>query len=590
MKASKYKTEWNLGLLYKNEKDPQIEKDIKVIENAFASFEKKYKGKDFTSTPKKLCAALEEYEKLIGIADSKPIIYLMLANDMDTANSTITALEAVINQRLQKASNKIIFFELLIAQISKEQQTTYLNHSSLKHFSYHLKKIFDTAKYNLSEKEERLLGLVYQTSKKMWVDANKKLVSEQAVLHKNKMIPISQATEIIQDLPKQERRKLRKDINTTLKSISHLAEAELNAIVNFKKITDEVRGLKYPFTSTVLRYENDEKEVLDLVSSVTKAFPLSHRYYKLHAKLLGEQKIFVADLYAPIGEIKKKFDYETAISLIKRGFEKFGLEYNTIFEGYLMKGQIDAFPRKRKRAGGYCMFHAQLPVFILLNFTNNVKSVQTLAHEMGHAIHSELSRKNTPLYQDFTTSVAEVASTFFEQFIAEELGGNLSEEDQFILLHDQVGRDIMVIMRQIACFNFEVDLHESIRKEGKISKEAMAAMMNKHMQSYMGSAVELGEEEGYTFVSWSHIRSFFYVYSYAYGLLISKVLYQKWKENNSYKTKIEQFLSAGGSMSPKDIFKSIGITTNKAFFEAGLKGIEADINKLEKLAKKFKKI
>jgi oligoendopeptidase F len=118
----------------------------------------------------------------------------------------------------------------------------------------------------------------------------------------------------------------------------------------------------------------------------------------------------------------------------------------------------------------------------------------------------------------------------------------------------------------------------------------MAVLMNKHMHSYMGDAVELNEEDGYLFVYWSHIRRFFYVYSYAYGLLISRTLYEKWKSDKSYKAKIEQFLSAGGSMSPKDIFKSIGINTNEAFFEAGLKGIEADIIKLEKLAKKYKKI
>ena len=105
----------------------------------------------------------------------------------------------------------------------------------------------------------------------------------------------------------------------------------------------------------------------------------------------------------------------------------------------------------------------------------------------------------------------------------------------------------------------------------------------------MGDAVEVTDEEGYFYVYWSHIRRFFYVYTYAYGQIISRALYEKWKEDPSYAKKIKQFLSAGGSMKPEDIFKSIGIDTSKnSFFETGLEGVERDITKLEKLAKGFK--
>jgi oligoendopeptidase F len=586
----KYQKEWNLGLLYKNEKDPQIEKDIKTMEEAFDAFEMKYKGKDFISTSKKLLAALNNYEKLIGIADAKPQIYFQLLRDVRTADDKILTKCSAITQRLQKAANKSIFFELGIASIAKREQSAYLKDSILKHFNYFLKKIFDNAQYNLSEKEEKLLGLVRQTSRTMWSDTTKKLLSEQTVPYKDTIIPISQAIEIIPDLPKEQRRQLRNDVNASLKSISFFAEAEINALYNFKKVTDEERGYKNAYSSTVIGYENDEKEIEALVKSVTKYFSASKRYYKLHAKLLGEKKIEVADLYAHIGEIDRKFDFDSGVSIIKNAFAKFGSEYADSFSSYLDNGQIDVYPGKEKKAGGYCMFNAELPTFVFLNYAENIKSVETLAHEMGHAFHSDLTKKNTPLYQDYTISVAEVASTFFEQFVSDELGEYLTEEERFVLLHQRVGRDIITVMRQIACFNFEKDLHEGIRKEGKLSKEEMAALMNKNLRSYMGDAVELKEDDGYTFVSWSHIRNFFYVYSYAYGLLISRTLYEKWKSDKSYKAKIEQFLSAGGSMSPKDIFKSIGINTNEAFFEAGLKGIEADIVKLEKLAKKYKKI
>jgi oligoendopeptidase F len=229
---------------------------------------------------------------------------------------------------------------------------------------------------------------------------------------------------------------------------------------------------------------------------------------------------------------------------------------------------------------------------VLLNHTDDIRSVETLAHEMGHAIHTELTKKNQPpRYQHYSIATAEVASTFFEQLVNEELEKTLSDKEKVILLHNKILGDISTIFRQIACFNFELELHNSIREKGQLSKSEIAKLMNKHFSSYLGSVVELQEDDGYFFVTWSHIRRFFYVYSYAYGQIISRALFENWKKDNSYIEKIDQFLSAGKSMSPKDIFKNIGIdTSDPKFFESGLKAISKDIDKLEKLAKKAKMI
>ena len=119
-----------------------------------------------------------------------------------------------------------------------------------------------------------------------------------------------------------------------------------------------------------------------------------------------------------------------------------------------------------------------------------------------------------------------------------------------------------------------------------MSKEELALCMNKHMKSYIGE-VDLKEKDGYFFVGWPHIRYFFYVYSYAFGQLASKALYKKWEEDKSFIEQIKKFLSLGGSMSPEDIFKSIGVDVkNPAFFKKGIKSIEDDIKLLERLVKK----
>jgi oligoendopeptidase F len=123
-----------------------------------------------------------------------------------------------------------------------------------------------------------------------------------------------------------------------------------------------------------------------------------------------------------------------------------------------------------------------------------------------------------------------------------------------------------------------------------LSAEEIAKTHNKHMSAYMGPITKFDVEDGYFFVNWSHIRNHFYVYSYAYGALVSRALYEKCKVDKSFYAKVDSFMKAGKSMSPEDIFKSIGVdVTDPGFYLAGLKSIEKDIEELEKLLKKSSK-
>lgn len=583
-------SEWNLKLVYKNENDPQIESDIQAIEAALTKFEKKYKGKDFTSTSKKLKQALDDYYELDKIINNhKPTWYLHLKYDTNSADKKIQALYNKATQRLTVALNKSTFFRLALGSIPQQRQDQFLKDPSLNTYTYLLKKIFQESRYDLSEGEEQLSSLLAQPAKNMWTEGQLKLLNSQTVIYKGKNIPIPQAVGIIPDLPKTQRRELYLKVNEAVRSISSFAEAEINAVYNYKKILDERRGYSKPYSATVISYENDEKTVENLLALVTKKFSISHRFYKIHAKIIGEKKITAADRGVKAGSIKRKFDFATSVQIVRKAFMKVDPKYSQIVDRYLNNGQFDVYPRKGKYGGAYCSPGGDNPTFVLLNHTDDLRSYETLAHEMGHAFHTELSKSQPIHYRDYTMATAEVASTFFEQVALEELEGILSERDYLVLLHNKIMGDITTIFAQTAFFNAELELHNRIRKEGFISKEEMAKVMAKHFRSYLGNAVDIKDEDGYFFVRLSHLRYYFYMYTYVYGQLISKALFEKWKADPSYIKKIEQFLSAGGSMSPEDIFKKIGINTSDSkFFELGLKSIEKDIVKLEKLAKKVK--
>ena len=582
----KIKTKWNLNLFYKSANDTQIKKDIEKIKKAFIFFEKKYiKKDDYLKKEDKLFQALLDYENLIKLDTDKPLLYFHYRKDLDGKDQEAEAnLNKLINE-LTKYENKILFFLLKIGKIEKKFQKKFLSGKKLRKYNYFLEKIFEMSKYDLTEKEEKIINLKNMPSHSMWVSGVQRTLSKQNVKFRGKEISIGEAQNKVSGLNTIERRALQDKVLEKIKEISSFAESEINAIVLNKKIDDELRGFKNPYSATILGYENNEKSILDFANIVTKHFYISNRFYNLKKKILKLDYMRYADRGARIGKTTKKISFKEAYEILKSIFKSIDKEYADILDNMLKKGQIDAYPKIGKSDGAYASSSVNTPTMVLLNQTDDFKSLMTFAHEMGHAIHSELSKKNQiEIYTHYSISAAETASTFFEQAVFDAIFEKLNNKEKIVALHDKIQGDIDTIFRQIAEFNFEIELHNSIRQKGALSSEEIGSMLNKHMKMYLGPAFKLKELDGYFFIRWSHIRNFFYVYTYAYGQIISKIMYDRFKKNNNFGKQIKKFLSAGGSKSPDDIFKDIGIDTARHnFFKEGLISIEKDINKLEKV-------
>lgn len=583
-----YRTEWNLGLLYSSHDDPSIEADTKALEAAYEAFAKKYSPRqDYLTSEAALFEALTEWEKLSEQADSyRPGLYYSYSKYLNSEDAVADAKLNLLISRLTKAGNTILFFCLRLAKIEAAKQKEFLASKKLAHFQYFLKQIFETARYNLSEAEEKIMSLKSLPAHSLWTDGQEKLLNIQTVRFQGKEMPMAEALNKVASLPVGPRRTLWYAITAKLKEISYFAEAEVNAVYTDKKINDELRGFATPYAATVLGYQNDAQTVENLVKTVTTHFPVAHRFYALKAKLLKLKTLEYADRGADLGKISRKVPFSESVDILMSAFSKVDAKYPKILREYLQNGQIDAFPKKGKEGGAFCSSSVNNPTFVLLNHSDTLDSVMTFGHEMGHAFHGELSDVQPVLYKGYSYSVAETASTLFENFVFEEIFEKLSDKEKIFALHDRINDAMSTIFRQIACFNFELALHTAIREKGALTRQEIAALLNTHMGAYLGPAVKLLENDGYFFVTWGHIRRFFYVYSYAYGFLISRALYQHYKQNKSYLKKIEQFLSAGGSKSPEDIFKDIGIdVTRPEFFADGIRAIEEDIVHLEKLAK-----
>lgn len=188
-------------------------------------------------------------------------------------------------------------------------------------------------------------------------------------------------------------------------------------------------------------------------------------------------------------------------------------------------------------------------------------------------------------------STAEVASTFMQDFVTEEILKTADDEERLCLLLEGVDEAVGSAFRQVACYQFEQELHKNIGEKGYLSKDEIGKLFRKYMSGYMGDAVEMSPGSENWWVYWSHIRHFFYVYSYASGLLISKSLQGMVRMDKSAISKVKDFLSAGSSDSPKNIFKKMDIDiTDANFWNRGLDQIENLLDETEALAKKLGKI
>ncbi|MEN9524431.1 MAG: hypothetical protein RL536_500 [Candidatus Parcubacteria bacterium] len=584
-KTEKYN--WNLGQLYTSPKDPKIEEDMKKVEKAFSDFRLKYDthNKLYLIQPAKLLEALNSYESLCEYGMAKPLFYFFYAQSLNSSDAFVTAQLALLSTRLTKAGNQIRFFQDALGKMPKKDQQTILSNTSLKHFHYLLKCMFDDAKHQLSVAEEKIMALKSLPAKEMWVSHNDKILDSQMISWKNKKIPINQALEMIaEQKTSAQRKQLAQKVYDSLKNVATFSEGEINAIFTDKKINDELRGFSKPYEDTVREYRNDIKVVENLRKIVTDAFPIAHRFYKLKARLLKQKHLNYSDRAASIGTTQTKYSFDDSVNLVEKAFAKLDQKYPRIIRGYIKNGQIDVFPKTSKAGGAFCSGSYLNPTFILLNHVDSLRSMTTLAHELGHAFHTELSRNQGPIYCDYSYALAETASTLFEGIAFDEVFETLTEKDKVVALHDKINNSIATIFRQIACFNFELELHNAVRTKGFVAKEEIAEIHNKNMQAYLGPAFKMIPDDGYMFVSWGHIRRFFYVYSYVYGLIVSQAMHRNYKKDKKFWKKIEQFLSSGGSDSPENILREIGIDVTKPdFFAQGLAMIEDDIALLERM-------
>ncbi|MDE6958491.1 MAG: oligoendopeptidase F, partial [Helicobacter apodemus] len=325
------------------------------------------------------------------------------------------------------------------------------------------------------------------------------------------------------------------------------------------------------------------KSVDLMVQTIDENVKIVEEYYNIKRELLSYDKLYDYDRYAPLPMSNNEvFNYEDSKKIILDTFKDFSTKFYEIAKKAFEEGWIDSHPRDNKRGGAFSHSGvASAHPYLLLNHTNQRRDVFTIAHELGHTIHQNLSYSVGYLNSDTPLTTAETASVFAEMLLFENIKDSLKKEEKIALYAGKLEDIFATLFRQNVFTNFERRIHT---KEGELSTEEINTIWQDENQKMFGDSVVLSENYC---LWWSYIPHFihtpFYCYAYSYGQLLVMALFGVYREEGkSFIPKYEKFLSLGGSQSPKDLVAIFGLDIeDKDFWKIGINEVRLLLEELK---------
>lgn len=545
-------------------------------------FRKKFLGKIKSGADSGLILyALKSLERIIAMA-IKPELYASLLFSTNTGEERYGALLQSTREGYVNISKKLLFLELDLAKLPEKRLRELASDPILRNYSHYLERQSQFKKHRLTEAEEKILADKEQTSKAAFARLFEQIISGKRFTLKKGDRTVELSEPEVLDLlyhPDRETRKVAAGRFTAgLKDEVQKLSFIYNTLGQDKKINDAYRRFERPEDSRHLDNETDRKSVEALVEAVRANYGIVRDYYAFKSKVLKFRTLYDYDRYAPVTASTIKIAFPEAKKIILEAFGTFDTEFREIAEQFFKKSWIHGTVTPGKRGGAYCSYLTpDLHPYVFVNYQNKVADVETLAHELGHAIHGYLMRNQTLLNFDSPLTLAETASVFAEMLVFDHLRKTLPTKEKLSLVMRTIEGLIASVFRQTAMFLFERDFHRE-RAGGELATDRINALWLNRQKEMFGDSVTLTSDYSYW---WSYIPHFietpFYVYAYAFGQLLTISLYARYlKENQSFPTKYKRFLSSGNTKSPRELLGELEVDINRPeFWNEGLQGIKA---------------
>ncbi len=595
MKTLEVLPSWNLNDLYSSINDSKIHEDLNNILKEAQDFNQKYKNSLINLSPNELNLCIKKYEEINEIS-LKAVYYAMLLHSADSSKPEHGALLSNVEQKHTEIGDYLTFFSIEWNEINQEIAEKLINSPELKQYSYFLKSLRKYKSHQLSEKEEILWQNTNLTGANAWTRFFDEILSK---LKFNIKFPDGQEKELNEEQvlallyhPDRELRKHASEVFTqVLKTQNHSLIYIFNVLLQDHFIEDKFRKYADMKSSRNLSNDIEDETVNNLIQSVEAKRNIVERFYKLKQKLLGVDRLYDYDRYAPLNlKETKQWTWEESKDFVLKAYADFSQESADIARKFFDNYWIDADLREGKRGGAFSAgVVPSVHPYILVNFTGTSRDVSTLAHELGHGIHQYLSRSVGLLNADTPLTTAETASVFGEMLVFERMLEQAKDnKEKLALLVNKIDEIFATVFRQICLTRFEEEIHKTRRNKGELTLEEFNSFWTKCNADLYGDSIEL--TENYSFW-WSYIGHFvhspFYCYAYSFGLLLSITLYNEYKNTDNKKLFAENYLkvlSSGGSLNPNDLFKIMNIDLKDPnFWTKGLNLVENLICKAEEL-------
>ena len=553
-----------------------------------ADFAARYRGRIAQLDAAELRAVLEEADELEQEL-SRLGVYSNLRLALDTTDLEANDLATVSRERIAAVENELVFLSLEWIALDEAAAESLLSSSELEPYAHKLRVERDEKPYVLSEPEEQAVNARAPTVS-AWQALHDRHVSTLEVqFDAGEGVQPHTISTLLSYLYSSDRDLRRRALIALLDGLEPRTDvlgACYDALVGDRLGQDRLRGYRHPMQPTNMRNELDDETVEAMMTAAEESHEIARRWFGVKAQALGIEKFELSDQYAPLGE-GRPFPWEEAVEIVDVSFGRFSPRVAEIFRDCLEAGHVDAGPRPGKATGAFCTWVKKgvLP-YVLLNHTDRLRDVSTLAHEFGHAMQDVLTlEKQTWLSSRQGIPLAEVPSTFAQSLADDYLLETESDEHtRAALAAERLENAFASIFRQTVLARFEQRAY-ALRGEGRaLTAERLNELWTAEQARYYGDAVAMPDEYK---LGWSYVPHFihvrFYTYAYAFAQLVALLLHRRYREDpEAFVPLYLDFLAAGGSASPATLLEPFGLelrstdTWREAFAELDAMRAEAE--------------
>ncbi len=551
----------------------QIEALTKKIEKRRPQLQDSISSNDFLS----LLALLEELQ----ILNSKIGVYAQLWFAEDSSNQQASALLSQVENFLTKINNRLLFFGLWFKQLPDKEALRLIRSSGK--YSYFLEKMHKSKPYILKEEEEKVINLKDVTGVSALNSIYNILCSQfQFEFEGNKLGQEELLTFVRSPSPQKREAAYRTLLEKYKAHKDIIGEIYRNIITDWREENVHLRGYQSPINVRNQGNDIPDKAVEALLKVCERNEHIFHRFFELKRKRIGLKKMRRFDLYAPLQKKKEQaIPYSEGVNTVLETFKDFSPAFHREALNILSANHVHSKLQKNKDTGAFCCsVTAKLNPYVLLNYSGTLRDVSTLAHELGHGIHHNLARNHTEFTFHAPLPLAETASIFSEMVLSERLLKKYPDRVKD-LLFVKLDELYASIIRQAGFVRFEIKAHKLL-EEGKTIDEVSKVYLE-DLRKQLGPKIFVDDVYAY---EWSYIPHIFhtpfYCYAYAFGNLLTLALYETYKEKGpAYADKIIEMLAKGGSQSPLEITKAVGVDiTSEKFWQSGFEVIKKMIDRL----------